>query len=188
MEANEVQELHEQHEHAAGEGGHEGHGASMKPVSFTMAVLAVLVAIVTVLGHREHTEAVLNQAKASDQWALYQAKKIRQNDTQLGIDLFGSLALRDQAGAQATANNYKAHLGKWAKDLDESQEVARGFGEKVEGAERKASRFDLGEALLEIGLVVTSITLLTRQKLYWSLGMLFGVLGLLVAGAGVFTR
>ncbi len=184
MEANEVQELHEQHAHAAAEGG--GHSGNLKPVSFSMAVLAVLVAIVTVLGHREHTEAVLNQARASDQWALYQAKKIRQNDTQLGIDLFGSLALRDQAGAQATANNYKAHLTKWAKDLDQSQEVARGFEERVEAAERKASRFDLGEALLEIGLVVTSITLLTRQKMYWSLGLTFGGLGLLVAVEGLF--
>ncbi len=185
MEANEVQELHEQHEHAAGEGSH---GGTLKPVSFTMAVLAVLVAIVTVMGHREHTEAVLNQARASDQWALYQAKKIRQNDTQLGVDLLGSLALRDQAGAQATVSAYKAHMGKWTKDLNESEEVAHRFEEKVEAAERRASRFDLGEALLEIGLVVTSITLLTRQRLYWSLGMAFGALGLLAAVGGLLLR
>ena len=56
----------------------------------------------------------------------------------------------------------------------------------MEAAERKASRFDLGEALLEIGLVVTSITLLTRQKMYWSLGLTFGGLGLLVAVEGLF--
>jgi len=43
----------------------------------------VLVAITTVLGHRTHTEAVLTQNKATDQWNLYQAKKIRSSDTGL---------------------------------------------------------------------------------------------------------
>ena len=53
----------------------------MRPVAFTMSVLAVLVAVTTVLGHRKQTEAVLNQNKATDQWNLYQAHKIRSNDT-----------------------------------------------------------------------------------------------------------
>ncbi len=184
MEPNEVQELHEQHEHASEEGehgGHGGHGHSQKPVSFSMSVLAVLVAVVTVLGHRTHTEAVLMQARASDQWNLYQAKKIRQNDTQLAVDLLSAMALRDNGAAQATVATYKAHMAKWAGDIAAEQEVARGFDEKVERAERKAGRFDLGEALLEIGLVVTSITLLTRLRVYWGLGMVFGALGLLVA-------
>jgi len=34
-------------------------------------------------------------------------------------------------------------------------------------------RFDLGEALLEIGLVITSVTLLTRKRAYWYLGWSF---------------
>ncbi len=185
MEANAVQELHEQHEHARGEGGHEEHGTSLKPVSFSMSVLAVLVAVVTVLGHRTHTEAVLSQARASDQWNLYQAKKIRQNDTELAVDLLGSLAVRDAAAEQKIVSAYKAHMEKWSGDLEKEQEVARGFEERVEAAERKAGRFDLGEALLEIGLVVTSITLLTRQRLYWGLGMLFGVAGLVVVVQGM---
>ena len=37
-----------------------------------------------------------------------------------------------------------------------------------------------GEALLEIGLVGTSITLLTRQRAYWYLGIGFGVAGFIV--------
>ncbi len=184
MEANEVHELQEQHEHALG-GGHESHGTNLKPVSFSMSVLAVLVAVVTVLGHRTHTEAVLMQARASDQWNLYQAKKIRQNETQLAADLLGNLALRDKADAGATLATYKAHLAKWSGDLEQEQEVARQFEEKVEAAERKATRFDLSEALLEIGLVVTSITLLTRLRTYWLLGMVFGVVGVVVAAAGL---
>ena len=84
MEANEAHELQEHAEHGA-------HEASMRPVAFTMSVLAVLVAVTTVLGHRTHTEAVLDQNKATDQWNEYQAKKIRSYNTSLSADLLGVL-------------------------------------------------------------------------------------------------
>ena len=56
---------------------------SLAPVSLTMAVLAVLVAVVTLLGHRAHTEEVVLQATASDQWAYYQAKNIRRHEDEI---------------------------------------------------------------------------------------------------------
>jgi hypothetical protein len=173
MEPNEAQELQEQQE--------KGLEGRMKPVSFSMAVLAVLVAIVTVMGHRSHTEAVLLQAKASDQWNLYQAKKIRQNDTELATDLLSALAVRDPAAGKKLADGYNAHEEKWTEDLKEEQNEALKLEAEVKLAERKADRFDLGEALLEIGLVVSSITLLTRLRAYWYMGLIFGVAGVIVA-------
>ena len=64
---------------------------TMRPVAFTMSVLAVLVAVTTVLGHRTHTEAVLDQNRATDQWNEYQAKKIRSYNTSLSGDLLSVL-------------------------------------------------------------------------------------------------
>jgi hypothetical protein len=190
MEANEVQELQEQHEHASGHrslGEELGHG-SLKPVSFTMSVIAVLVAVVTVLGHRTHTEAVLMQARASDQWNFYQAKKIRQNDTLLAQDLLSVVTVDDKASAAKILNGYKSHQDKWTADLTDEQNKAHEFEDKVEHAEHKATKFDLSEALLEIGLVVTSITLLTRQRVYWLLGMTFGAVGLVIAAQGLLLK
>ena len=51
----------------------------------------------------------------------------------------------------------------------------------MEEAEARADRFDLAEALLEIGLVITSVTLLTRNRLYWYFGMVFSLAGILSA-------
>jgi hypothetical protein len=181
MEASEAQELQEQHEHAAGD-------RSLHPVSFTMSMLAVLVAIVTVLGHRSHTEAVLSQARASDQWNFYQAHRLRQYDTQLTIDMLATLPVRDQGSADKVVSGYKSHLQKWNEDLTETEKTAREDEEDVHKAERRADRFDLGEALLEIGLVVTSITLLARQRGYWYMGMCFGAAGLIVAALGFTVR
>lgn len=181
MEANEAQELQEHAEH----GSHE---SAMRPVAFTMSVLAVLVAVVTVLGHRTHTEAVLNQNKATDQWNFYQAKKIRANDTQLAQDLLSVVTVADKAAAAKVAQSYADHLEKWNDDLKEEQEKAKALEERVEQAEARANRFDLGEALLEIGLVVTSVTLLTRRRAYWYFGMVFAVGGIVSAASAYFLR
>jgi len=77
------EELNELQEHAE----HAKHDPSLAPVSLTMAVLAVLVAVVSLTGHRAHTEEVVLQAKASDQWAFYQAKNIRRHTDELFTDL-----------------------------------------------------------------------------------------------------
>ncbi|HXR39284.1 MAG TPA: DUF4337 domain-containing protein [Terracidiphilus sp.] len=175
MEANEAQELKEQQEH--------GGESSLRPVAFTMSVVAVLVAITTVLGHRTHTEAVLDQNKATDQWNEYQAHKIRSNDTALAYDLLSVVTVADKEAAQKIAKAYADHQAKWADELKDDKEKAEALETKVEEAEARANRFDLGEALLEIGLVISSVTLLTRTKMYWYFGIVFSLLGIASAAS-----
>jgi hypothetical protein len=174
MEPNESHELQEQAEHGASESG-------LRPVAFTMAVLAAVVAITTVLGHRTHTEAVLTQNKATDQWNLYQAKKIRSSDMGLISDLLRVVAVADKDTAQKTLKAYADHQAKWNDELKEEQEKAEELEKKVDKAEKKANRFDLGETLLEIGLVITSITLLTKSRIYWYFGLAFALAGIVMA-------
>jgi len=174
MEANEAQELQEHAEHGA-------HESAMRPVAFTMSVLAVLVAITTVLGHRTHTEAVLDQNRATDQWNEYQAKKIRAYNTQLAGDMLRVVQLADKQTADKLAAGYKEHQEKWTDDLKEEQEKASTLEEKVEKVEVRANRFDLAETLLEIGLVVTSVTLLTKRRAYWFAGLAASAAGILSA-------
>lgn len=181
MEANEAQELKEHAEHGA-------HEAAMRPVAFTMSVLAVLVAVTTVLGHRTHTEAVLNQNRATDQWNYYQAHKIRASNTALAADLLGVVRVTDPDAAARLAQKYASHEQKWAGDLKEAQQQAEALERKVELAEARASRFDLAEALLEIGLVITSVTLLTRSRIYWLLGLGFSALGVASVVSAFFIR
>jgi hypothetical protein len=174
MEANETHELHEHAEHGA-------HDPSMRPVAFTMAVLAVLVAITTVMGHRTHTEALLFQNKATDMWNEYQAQKIRSTDTGNAADLMSVLSVADKDKAATKLKAYADHQAKWNSDFEKDQEKAKEFEKKVEEAEARGNRFDLAETLLEIGLVITSVTLLTHSRIYWILGMIFAAGGIVSA-------
>jgi hypothetical protein len=48
----------------------------------------------------------------------------------------------------------------------------------------RADRFDLGEVFLEIGLIITALTLLTEKKAFWLAGILVGLVGLVLAFSG----
>ena len=57
------------------------------------AMLAgVVLAVVTIGSHRAHTAAVITRTEANDQWAFYQAKKLREHLLEVGVGLASSLA------------------------------------------------------------------------------------------------
>ena len=173
MEPTEIDEFRKQVE----EGGESG----LTYVSLAISILAVLVAMVTVLGHRTHTEAVLQQSRASDQWNEYQAKKIRQTEYMVASDQLKLQSATIAPATQKTLDQYKSHIEKWNDDLAEEQKQAEEFEADVKKAERQAGHFDLGEALLEIAVVLSSITLLTRQKAFFLGGLALGTAGALIA-------
>jgi hypothetical protein len=168
---DELQELQESAEH-----GH--HNPNLAPVSLTMAVLAVLVAVASLLGHRAHTEEVVLQALASDQWAYYQAKNIRQHEDELFV------AMNNAGTAADVREKYVQEAERYKKDKDEIQEKARDLEKEVAMERRRADRYDLAEVFLEIGLVITSITLLSGRRIFWHLGIVLAVVGVVVAVMG----
>jgi hypothetical protein len=177
MSSEELQELHEHAEHAQ-------HDPGMAPVSLTMAVLAVLVATVSLLGHRAHTEEVVLQNKVSDQWAFYQAKNIRRHTDELFADIASIMASKDAAQAAKLHEKYQAEAERYRAEQKELDAEARKLEQETEHARRRGDRFDLGEVFLEIALVITSITLLSSRRLYWYLGIVLGVVGIMVAATG----
>ena len=73
---------------------------------------------------------------------------------------------------------YAAESERYRDELKEVQTEARSLEDEVRSASIRANRFDLGEVFLEIGLVVTSITLLTRRKAFWYLGLVCATVGI----------
>ena len=178
------EELHELQEHAE----HAKHDPSLAPVSLTMAIVAVLVAIVSLLGHRAATEAVLNQARAADQWGYYQAKNIRGHEDKLFASLTNIVpAARSEAVAKIR-EGYLKESDRYAEELREIEAEARKLEREVALEQKRADRFDLGEVFLEIALVITSITLLSGRRVFWHLGLLMGLIGIALAATGFLVR
>lgn len=174
------EELNELKEHAE----HAKHDPTLAPVSVTMAVLAVLVAVVSLLGHRAHTEEVVLQAKATDQWAFYQAKNVRRHLDDLFTDLTAVQATNDAATLEKLRAKYSDEASRYKDDQKDLESEARALEAEVLTEMKRADRYDLAEVFLEVGLVITSITLLSGRRLFWLLGIALGVAGAVIAITG----
>ena len=156
----------------------------LAPVSLTMAILAVLVATVSLLGHRAHTEEILMQTRATDQWAYYQAKNMRRNNLEALDDVLTALQNTKAERAEEVRKHFHEEIEKYRDQQKDIQTEARTMEAEVQRASHRADRFDLGEVFLEIALVVTSITLLTDKRAYWYFGIVLAIVGLVAASSG----
>ena len=183
MEPTEMQEFSKQMKEVGEEGGEP-----LTHISLAISILAVLVAMVTVVGHRTHTAAVLAQTRAGDKWNEYQARKMRFDQVSVTMDL---LSLQPNSNGEAVEKKmaeYREHQAKWLSELTAAEEKAKEFEAEVDHAEHQASRYDLGEALLQIGVVLCSITLFTRRKLYFWMGIALGLSGVLCAATALLVQ
>jgi hypothetical protein len=172
--AEELTELQKHAEHAK-------ENPELAPVSLTMAIVAVLVAVATLLGHRAHTEEVVLQALASDRWAYYQSQNIRRHVDELFLDLSSVQTTTNAPALAKLRDKYSQEATRYRDNRDETETEARRLEAEVATERNRADRFDLSEVFLEIGLVITSITLLTRRKVYWAMGVGFAAVGVVLA-------
>ena len=173
-EGIELPEVHHEHEESP----------LLIPVSVTISTLAVLVAGVTLMSHRAHTEELLRQSQAADRWAHYQAKADRQHTTEKAVDVVRIVApLNKEIGEEIQKKN-EVELEHYKEDKGDITKEAKELGDERDLAGRKADRFDGGEALLEVGLVICSLTLLTKKRLFWFGGMAIAAAGLAFALTG----
>jgi hypothetical protein len=168
-------ELEIHHETEGGE--HDEFG---KTIGILTSVLAVLLAIVTIVSHRAHTHGVLVKADANDKWAYYQSKRIKLHNIELGEDLISVLAPDSEAGLKKM-ERLKTEQKKYLKEGDEVQAEAKKLEAEVEDIEGRALRYDFGEGLLEISLVLSSLYFLSKKKFFPALGLVAGL-----AGVGIF--
>lgn len=170
---------------------HHHHGEDsplLVPVSVTISILAVLVAGATLLSHRSHTEELLRQSQAADKWSQYQGKSIRQHTTETAADIIGIVAPLNKEKGESVEKKYEGQLEHYRSDKEDVTKEATDLEDERDLLGRKADRFDGGEGLLEVGLVICSMTLLTKKRVFWFGGMLVAAGGVAMALTGFILR
>ncbi|HEY4088495.1 MAG TPA: DUF4337 domain-containing protein [Bryobacteraceae bacterium] len=164
---------------------HEASDPEGKWIGVLASVIAVLLAVVTIVSHRAHTDAVLMKSDANDQWSYYQSKRIKFHSLELGEDLLAALDAKGP-DAQKMRDKYAAQKKKYAADSDAAQATAKARDEEAARVEHRALRYDFGEGLLEIGLVLTSLYFISRSKLFPVIGLIGAIAGTATALSGLF--
>ena len=146
-------------------------------VGILVGVVGILLSVVTIASHRAHTQAVIHRTESNDQWAFYQAKKIREQTSDVALTLLQSGAGADSEKAVAAEHRFEAARDKYAGDAKDIMKEAEAKDVKSELEERRALRFDIGEGLLELGLVLCSLFFLARKIFFPALGILASIAG-----------
>jgi len=164
------------------ETGHESDPLGQK-VGVLAAILAVALAIVTIASHRTHTAAIMHKSTANDDWSHYQSSRVKYHNLDLGENLLSVLHATGD-GAEKMRADYAAQKQKYEQQAKEIQESATRAQEAAEADEHRALRYDIGEGLLEIGLVLSSLYFISKKKMFPVMGVTAGIIGVAVAISG----
>jgi Domain of unknown function (DUF4337) len=186
--------MSEQMEHAE----HVEHAAhSNKKIALVIALLALFLAFSETLGKGAQTAALSQNIEASDLWAFFQAKTIRQTILRTAGE-FKTIELPAISDAAAKAAMAK-QIDAWKKTIDryetdpESKEGRKELTDRARELEHrrdtnlaKYENYEMASAAFQIGIVLASASVITGMlALVWGAGGL-GVIGLMFTGFGLF--
>lgn len=162
--------------------------------ALTVAAYAVLLAVTSLGGSNAGKEVLLNQQQASNQWAYYQAKTIRENlyklqeeNLQLTLIERGS-TMNDAAKADYTkkAKEAKEEKDRYNKEKKEIMKTAQDH-EKVRDNNMKSDPyFDYGETLLQIAIVMASVAMLAGSWSFFGASLFVAIVGSFLSANGFF--
>ena len=164
-----------------------------KYVSLTTVVIAVLAAIASLKGGgfstrtlKELNEATLNQSQASDQWAYFEAKSIKQNLYEIEVDRLGAAsspepaALAKLKGKVEKYEKDKAEITDTAKKFEAARDAARTI---ATSAAEHSKRMGLSITLFQVAIAMGAMCLIVKKKPLWIAAI---ILGALAAGQMVY--
>lgn len=162
-----LKEAAERHEH----GGGEGEGPSwIGRVALTAAILAVTAAIAALLAGHHANEAMIEQMKATDQWAFYQAKGIKATQVETKLDILRAL------GKDPREEDHK----KFERYKEEQKEIEEKAKEMEHSSEHHMQRHViLARAVtgFQVAIALSAVSVLSRKKVVWLVSLALGAIG-----------
>jgi hypothetical protein len=171
-----------------------------------IAVIAAVLAIGGLGGGNATDDMIYNNVKASDTWAFFQAKNLRQTVLEVAIvELEGDLAdpnltpdhrariERQLAAHRATIARYESEPDPAAPNdplRGEGKRQLRAQAQAYEAARELASdrdnNFDLAEVLLQLALVLGSVAILALNRMVLIGASVLGLIGSVLVLNGFF--
>jgi len=152
-----------------------------KHVSLSMIFIAVLAATCTQKSGgfsskvmKQLNEATFNQAAASDQWSLYQAKSIKQslaeNEAE-AVDVSDQAGQKRQAEMLAKSKRYdgeKKDITKEATALEAKRDLAR---QTAEEAAKLGQGMGLASTLFQVAIAIGGVCLIVKKRWLWGVSL-----------------
>ncbi len=175
--------------------------------ALTIAFMAMLLAITSLGGGNAAEDMANNNIHASDTWAFYQAKSIRQTSLRVAADgLEADLLANPNMPPEARAfmekklEEYRSTAARYEDepDKDDPANPLKGEGRKQlsaraqdyekrrEEASKQDPNFDFSEALFQIAIVLASVAILADSRLVLRVSLVAGAAAALLMLNGYF--
>ena len=189
--AEQIMELKE------GEAGRAEDERFRSRVALMIAFMAMLLAI-TSLGGGNAAEDIMNHnIHASDTWAFYQAKNIRQTSYRIAAETLESelqlhntsLTPEARQSLEHKIEQFKQTAARYESEPDpaapndplrgegkkELSARAKDFADKRDRAQQQDPNFDFSEALFQIAIVLASVSILATSRLIMRVSVAVGI-------------
>jgi uncharacterized membrane protein len=157
----------------------------VKYLSLSTAIVAVFAAVASLQSGSYSNEAILsksdamlNQARASDAWTFYQAKSVK-------AAIAGNQAMLVSDARPQIARDLEDQVKRYRDETDKIHEQAKALEDKVAENDResrelmhKHHKFAITVTMLQIAIALSAIAALTRRRSLWFLGIAVSVAGL----------
>jgi hypothetical protein len=175
--------------------------------ALSIAFMAMLLAITSLGGGNAAEDVANNNIHASDTWAFYQAKSIRQTTMRVAADgLEADLRANPNMPPDAREfmqkklEEYRSTAARYEDEPDKDDPSnplkgegrrqltarAKDFEARREEAQKQDPNFDFAEALFQIAIVLASVAILAGSRLVLRLSLVIGLVAALLMLNGYF--
>jgi hypothetical protein len=175
--------------------------------ALVIGFMAMLLAITSLGGGNVLEDMIAHNIHASDTWAFYQAKTIRQTTVRTSADeLEAELKMNPNMPAdtrrffESKIDDYRKTAERYDDEPDKSDPTnplkcegrkqltarARDFEAQREIAQKKDPNFDFAEALFQIAIVLASVSILATSRRILVLALVVGLAATLLMLNGYF--
>jgi hypothetical protein len=150
-------------------------------IAITTLILAVCATLASFKAGGYSTKMVLAQSQASDQWAYYQAKSIKETAYQTqrdALDMARQTSPLLEAVYQAKIAEYDKEVTRYKKEKSEIMGDAKKLEATRDQYQKHGVRFGEALMLLQVGILLSSLASISKNHVYWYGGAGAGVAGL----------
>jgi hypothetical protein len=139
-----------------------------KYVSLMLVAFAVIAAYGSLKAGSYSSRVLLNQGKASDEWAFFQAKSIKR-----------ALAeMEGRLGGAEMQDEVRRRVEKYQREQDEIQNTAVAYERDRDMAAKHGPPLGSGIAALQMAIALASVCMITKKKSLWAASGVLGMAGL----------
>jgi Domain of unknown function (DUF4337) len=159
-----------------------------KRTALITAIFAVILALASLGGNKSSKEMLMSQQQSSDQWAFYQAKNIREHlyrneKLRLEADLIergGTMKPEARSHYQTLLKKTGEEEARYDREKKELEQEAKKLEHERDISRDKLPYFEYAEVILQISIVLASISILSSLPVIFYFSVIAALLGTLL--------